>query len=114
MKTLDAVPLMENEREAIRLAAEALHARFPVEEIILFGSKARGDSQPDSDTDLLILTSRPFTWQERGHVVTTLFPIGLEHDVIFSPFVLERREWQEGVTSVLPIHYEIERDGVSV
>jgi len=31
----------------------------PVEEVILFGSRARGDHRPDSDIDLLIVATRP-------------------------------------------------------
>jgi len=29
-----------------------------IEEIILFGSVARGDDRPDSDIDILVITSR--------------------------------------------------------
>ena len=30
------------------------------EQVILFGSRARGDARPDSDVDLLIIESQPF------------------------------------------------------
>ena len=30
------------------------------EQVILFGSRARGDARPDSDVDLLIIESEPF------------------------------------------------------
>ncbi|MFZ4703922.1 MAG: nucleotidyltransferase domain-containing protein [Candidatus Methylumidiphilus sp.] len=33
------------------------------EQIILFGSRARGDARPDSDVDLLIIESEPFSVQ---------------------------------------------------
>lgn len=30
------------------------------EQVILFGSRARGDARPDSDVDLLVIESKPF------------------------------------------------------
>ena len=39
--------------DVVRRIAE----RFPPDKIILFGSRARGDSGPDSDIDLLVLFS---------------------------------------------------------
>ncbi len=47
MKTLAQIELPSNEREAIERSAEILRSRFPVDRIILFGSKARGQSRPD-------------------------------------------------------------------
>lgn len=114
MKALDDIPLAVRERAAIRAAARALASRFPVESVILFGSKARGDSGPESDMDLLVLTSRDLGWQERGRIVDVLFDIGMDHDVIFSPLIVECRKWTEGIYSVLPIHAEVARDGVAV
>jgi len=43
--------------EIVRKAEQKIHALEPDVEIILFGSKARGDARPDSDIDLLVLLS---------------------------------------------------------
>ena len=112
MKTLDDVPLAPAEREAIEAAAEVLRARFPVTDIVLYGSKARGDSDPESDIDLLVLTSRPLDNEEQQRIWSDLHDIGLRFDVLLSPMTVEARSWREGVHSVLPIHTEVEREGV--
>lgn len=40
---------------------KAIRAEISPEKIILFGSRARGDSRSDSDIDLLIIESEPFS-----------------------------------------------------
>lgn len=39
---------------------DAIVQEIQPEEIIMFGSRGRGDSRPDSDVDLLIVESEPF------------------------------------------------------
>ena len=71
MKGLTDIPLKANEKEAILKAKQVLKAKFPVADVILFGSKARGDSDPESDIDLLVLTTRPIEWRERHQRLQT-------------------------------------------
>jgi uncharacterized protein (UPF0332 family)/predicted nucleotidyltransferase len=112
MRTLDDVRLAPAEREAIEAAAAALRARFPVTDIVLYGSKARGDSDPESDVDLLVLTSRPLDDEEQQRLWSDLHDISMRFDVLLSPLTVEARSWRDGVHSVLPIHTEVEREGV--
>lgn len=113
MRTLDQIRLSERDRAAVVAAAARLRATLPVERIVLFGSKARGDGDPDSDIDLLVLTSRPLTREESDGVVATLYSIQLERDVLLSPLVVAREEWEEGVYQVMPLRVEVDRDGVA-
>ena len=53
----------ENEREAIRETTRMLKEKFPVKEIILFGSKARGKSEEESDIDLFLMTKHSYLSQ---------------------------------------------------
>lgn len=112
MKTLNDIRLKERDREAIAAAARLLKQRFPVEQTILYGSKARGTDDAESDIDLLVLTSRELSWQERNAITDALFDIQLDHDVVISTLVIPTREWREGRFTVLPIQDEITRDGV--
>ena len=113
MKTLDQLGLSPNDGAAIKAAGQVLLTRFPVERVILFGSKARGTDDAESDIDLLVLTSRELTWREREEVVDALYDIQLRYDVLLSPLVVPTAEWEVGLYSVLPLHHEIERDGIA-
>ena len=111
MRSLTEVALASKDREAIESAALVLRRRFPVERVILFGSKARGTDDEESDIDLLVLTSRSLSLQERDAVIDVLFDVELEHDVVISTLVLSMQDWLEGTYQVLPVHDEIERYG---
>ena len=113
MKRLDQIPLKEHELRAIEAAATFLRERLPVQKVVLFGSKARGEDDPESDIDLLVLTERPLTRDEQRLVIDLLFPLELEYDVGFSTMEIQAAEWEHGVYQVLPIRAEVERDGVA-
>ncbi len=113
MRTLAEIRLQARDRAAIDEAAELLRRRFPVDQVILFGSKARGDDDSESDIDLLVLTSRSLSRGERHAITDALFPLQLRHDVVLSVLILAVQEWDGGIVSVLPIHDEIIDHGVA-
>jgi predicted nucleotidyltransferase len=114
MKTLEQIRLEPNERAAIEAAAALLRKQLPVGQVILFGSKARGDDHADSDIDLLSLTSRRLSWDEKEQVVPLLSPIQDQYDVFFGTIEIPEDDWYDGIYQVLPLRTEIERDGVVV
>jgi predicted nucleotidyltransferase len=113
-QSLDTAPLSPADRLAIRDAVARLVAAVPVERIVLFGSKARGDDDEESDIDLLVITSRPLDQAESREVVGCLQPVQAAHRVIFSPLRVSVEEWDHGVYQVLPIRKEIDREGIDV
>lgn len=112
MRNLEDLKLERNEVAAIEEATRILKERSPVKEVILFGSKARGDSDPESDIDLLLLTANPIDWKERHQIVDALFEVEMKHDVIISIIVNTLDDWNDGICTLLPIHQEISREGV--
>ena len=91
-----------------------LSDHLPVARIVLYGSKARGDDRPDSDIDLLILTTRPLDNAEGFRVTELLQPVQHRHHCIISPLRLSADEWYHGVYQVLGIREEVDRDGIDV
>ncbi|MBK1731094.1 nucleotidyltransferase domain-containing protein [Thiococcus pfennigii] len=49
-----------DEAEVLRQMVDIIVREADPEAIVLFGSRARGDAQPDSDVDLLIIEHAPF------------------------------------------------------
>lgn len=71
------------------------------DQIILFGSRARGDHRPDSDVDLLVIkeSSEPLARRD-GPLYTALASLPLEVDVlVYTP--QEVRDWRR-VRHALP------------
>jgi len=113
MRSLDQIQLKDNDRKAIEAAVRLLRERFPVEQIILYGSKATGTDDEESDIDLLVLSSRELTWEERNAITDALFDIQLDQGVVISTLVVSSQEWSKGRYAVLPIHDEVEHYGVA-
>jgi len=114
MKYFNSLKISKNDSTSIKIASKRLKQILPIEKIILFGSKARGDDDDESDIDLLLLTKRIITWNERKAIIDSLYDIQLDYEVIISPFVVPSKEWYEGTFSVLPIYNEVLHDGALI
>jgi predicted nucleotidyltransferase len=114
MKALEKEWLEKREQLAIEEAARSVKSQFPVEEIILFGSKARGDHDAFSDIDLLLVATKSLHWKDEKAIVELLFDIGMAHDVIFTPLFVSMEEWKGGAFARFPIYAEILRDGAVI
>ena len=87
--------LAPNERQAVERFVDTLLQQYPerVLETVLFGSKARGDSTPDSDIDILLIVDED-DWQF-SHVISTIAArVSLEYDVLIGPRVIGRERWE--------------------
>ena len=83
-------------------------------EVILYGSRARGDNRHDSDWDVMILLKRKDVDKKveqtfRHH----LLDIELEIGVPVSVFVYSKSDW-EGKYSITPLFRSIKKDGILI
>lgn len=77
----------------------------------LFGSKARGDFDEDSDIDLLVILARltpPIRWQIRELAADC----SLEYDLLINTHLLDSKRWAAHVYYASTLWREITRDGV--
>jgi len=114
MRDLQSTSIESREKKAIEEAVSSLRERIELEGAILYGSKARGDDDVDSDVDLLLITPRLLHWREEKAIVEFLFEVGMRHGVIFSPLFVLSEEWNGGRFTEFPIYKEIMRDGAMV
>jgi predicted nucleotidyltransferase len=90
--------LTREEREAVDAFVEALQQQYPdrIQDVILFGSKARGDSHPDSDIDILILVDDD-DWRFSHAISRLAARISLNYDVLLGPRVIRQARWQRSL-----------------
>jgi len=81
-------------------------------QVILFGSRARGDNRQDSDWDFLILMDREVTAALKDEIRERLYEIELETGEVISTIIHQKDEWDE--RTITPIHQIIEEEGVEV
>lgn len=112
MKALYDLHLTQPLQDALLAARDRITAEFAVDSIVLFGSVARGTADQESDVDLLIVLKEQPDHKVRNRISSLLLDINLEYGTNFSGLVVDQKGWDEGLLSVLPIHEEIEREGV--
>ena len=83
------------EQQAIQLFLRQLCGRFAGQlvDVILFGSKARGDSVPWSDIDILIVVQVE-SWPLRQEISRLAARISLDYDVLIGPRVIGQDRWE--------------------
>ena len=86
----------------------------PESDIILYGSRARGEHKPDSDWDFLILLNGEVDVARTDRIRHRLYDIETESEEIISSIVRSRKAWQCHPYCITPLHERIESEGVSL
>lgn len=78
--------------------------------IVLYGSEARGEAQPDSDIDLLVLLEGPVKrWEDSGTCIDALYPLVLELERPIHAKPVDAASYQ---AQDLPLYRNVKREGI--
>lgn len=105
--------ITKNENAALRTFVQRILSELGAQvfQVILFGSKARGDSNTDSDMDVLILANEENRrLQETINVIAS--QISLDYDVLFNPLLIADTRWRQMSRERFSVCRNVERDGV--
>ncbi|NOZ06361.1 MAG: nucleotidyltransferase domain-containing protein [Chloroflexi bacterium] len=107
--------LSTQETAALRAYVQALHQRFGSQlvDILLFGSKARGEAHPNSDIDVIVILEHS-TAKDLSNARGLGFDIWLAYDVWLSVRVMTSEDWQ-GLADMQSLLYRnVLREGISL
>jgi len=90
----------------------AVLAVEPGAEVILYGSRARGDAEPDADWDLLVLLDGPVNADRITRTRHRVYEVEWETGEVLSTIVESRDAWNGPPTLDTPFHRNVEREGV--
>ena len=111
---VNEIILKSEEIAALKDIKKSLFDIFDIEELKLFGSRARSESDEESDIDLFILTKKHLSRFERHKVTDVVFSINLHYGTNFSTTVIDIGSWEKGPVSALSLHDEIIKNGISL
>lgn len=113
-KSLSDLSLTDNERNALTELKRRLSDEFSGVEIILFGSAARDESEEFSDIDLLILLEEEPSTDIENQIIAIAYDLELKYDTVFGLLIESKHFWNSGLAGAMPIHRNIEREGIAI
>jgi predicted nucleotidyltransferase len=104
--------LSEIEAEALEELKGRLFEKFEIEGLMLYGSAVRGESDEESDIDVLVVTKKPLTRTQRHEITDIAFEVNLRYGTNLSTLVVDRAAWESGLLSIMPLRDEILKEGI--
>jgi predicted nucleotidyltransferase len=104
----------DQETALLQRIRETVHAIEPTAQIILYGSRARGDAEPDSDWDLLVLLAGEATDERVRTVRYRIYDLERDTDTVLSTAVRSKEKWYSAHYHVIPFFHNVMRDGVQL
>jgi len=106
--------MIRSKKHIIHLIRQKVDEIDNTADVILYGSRARGDNKPDSDWDVMILLKQKNVDKKveqtfRHH----LLDLELEIGVPVSVFVYSKSDW-EGKYSITPLFRSIKKEGILI
>jgi len=82
-------------------------------QLIAFGSRARGDAEPDSDLDVLLIVNE-LTPEIEDYISECAWEAGFKYGIILMPVVFTRNEWENGPERYSLLAEAIKTEGVNL
>ncbi len=102
---------LEGLRGRIKRTVRAIE---PGAEVILYGSRARGDAEADSDWDLLILVDGPVDGVREQAIRHRLYELEWDSDEVLCSVICSREDWDSPLYRAMPFHQNVDRDGIAL
>lgn len=111
----EAGRLTDKERQALAEFVEGLHDLFSgqVREVILFGSRARGEAEPESDMDVVVVLREVDLAASKG-VRHLAVEVWLKHGIYVSTRVWSQAHWRRLEKLQTLLYQNIRRDGIEL
>ena len=105
--------ILPNEKKALNELRAALKKKFKMVEFKLFGSKAKGTDDYDSDIDVMI-TLLDYSKEIEAQIDDLIFDINLKYNCLITALFFGQNEIEFGPVSESPIYKKILQEGVPI
>ncbi|MBM3475405.1 MAG: nucleotidyltransferase domain-containing protein [Armatimonadetes bacterium] len=101
-----------SEQELLAKVKRAVLAVEPAADVILYGSRARGEAEADADWDILVLLDGPADADRIARARRQVYEVEWETGEVLSTIVESREQWDSPLTQGTPFRRNVEREGV--
>lgn len=102
-----------SDKEILSQIKKAVLAVDAGAELILFGSRARGDYREDSDWDVLVLSEHNVDNNLKRKISDELFYLELDNTITIGSVVIEKNKWFNEFKNY-PLFFEVKKDGITL
>jgi predicted nucleotidyltransferase len=104
----------EAEKRLLERCRDIVLAIEPGAEVILYGSRVKGSSGPDSDYDIFILVDSSLTRELEDRISFAIYDLEYEADVILSVHIYEKSFFQSPLGRVMPLFNNVRTEGIRI
>lgn len=105
---------MTKDEKILNKIKDVVNRTNPNTEIFLYGSRARGTANVDSDWDVLILlNSKKLSFNLEKRFIDDLYEIEIETGEVISPLIFAKNEWNEKY-AITPLFENIQKEGIQI
>ncbi|MCF8232610.1 MAG: nucleotidyltransferase domain-containing protein [Bacteroidales bacterium] len=97
----------------LQLIRKNVNSVEPQAEVILYGSRARGDEHTDSDWDILIIVDYVVDASIEDKFRDVLYDLELETEESLSVFVFSKEEWHSK-QRITPFYENVNKEGITL
>lgn len=105
-------PFSLTDKKLLERCLEAVLRVEPSAEVVLYGSRARGDATVESDYDLLVLVDGEGSLGREERVRDRLYPIELETGAVLTVHLETRHRWNSSLFRAMPFVQVVDREGI--
>ena len=99
------------EKQILETFAQLVRKKVSLCSVVLFGSRARGDAEPDSDMDVLVIVDN-LADKDEDYISECAWEAGFESGIVVVPVVYSRLEWENGPERYSLLAEAVKSDGV--
>jgi predicted nucleotidyltransferase len=103
--------MSQKEQDVINMIRETIHKAEPTAQIILYGSRARGDAKVTSDWDVLAIVDKAqFASEDRSNLEYNIWDKGLMMGEEINLFTYTKKQWDSAPPSLFK--YNVLKEGI--
>lgn len=106
------IMMNQRDRTILNQFAHRVRQQFPDAQIWAFGSRARGDAQPDSDLDICVVLET-LDRSVKKIISHIAWEVGFENELLITTVKYSRYQFEQGPCAESPLVQTIQREGVT-